>query len=108
MERHEKYIEILEAQIGFHHSALVSLVKQCLNNVPDKRPTAEDLLTRLQGMRVQIEGEFCTSPVKLDLASLRLTKVMSTKDRKIEELLQVQVKKKHRELIPCSEDMGKD
>ena len=38
--------------INSHHPALVGLVKECLNNAPDRRPATDDLLARLQ----RIEG----------------------------------------------------
>ena len=91
MERRKKYIDIFEAQIGVHHSKLVLLVKQCLNNIPEKRLNADELLTQLQEMKVEIEGAYSVNPVKLDLIRVRLAKKMKEKDQRIEELLQIKV-----------------
>ena len=87
LERRETYIELLEAHIGAVRPAvaLVQLVKQCLHNIPEQRPSTEELLTRLQGMRGQVEGEY-GGPIKLDLVRVRLAKEMKEKDRRIEEL----------------------
>lgn len=90
--RREKYMDMLESQIGQHHSSLVTLVKQCLNDNPDIRPKADELLTSLQRMRVEVEGEYCTNPIRLDLTRMRLAKIIKVKDQRIEELIQLQVK----------------
>ena len=55
------------------HPALVELVKQCLHNDPNLRPSSEELLTRLQGVRGEVEGEY-GGPVKLDMVRVRLAK----------------------------------
>ena len=79
------YIELLETHIGSFHPALVELVKQCLHNDPHERPSSEELLTRLQGMRGDVEGEFGgNQPIQLDMVRLRLTK-------EVKELTQQQV-----------------
>ncbi len=73
----------MEGMINAHHPVLVQLVKQCLHNVPRERPSTEALLTRLQGMRVEVEGKY-GSPIKLDMVRLRLAK-------EVKELTQQQV-----------------
>ena len=92
LERRGKYVDSLESQFGSLHPDLVELVKQCLHNVPNLRPRTEQLLTSLQGMRVQVEGEYGSShPIKLDMVRVRLAKVVKEKDSRIEELTQQQV-----------------
>lgn len=54
--RRGKYIEIMESMISQDHPALVQLVKQCLHNAPDKRPKSNELLVRLQRMKVEMDG----------------------------------------------------
>ena len=56
LERRGKYINLLESRSS-SLPALVELVKQCLHNDPKKRPSTEELLTRLQQMRVEEQGE---------------------------------------------------
>ena len=85
------YIELLEALIGSVHPALVELVKLCLDNDPQERPSSEQLLTRLQGVRGEVEGEYGGGAVRVDLARVRLAKEAKEKDRRIEELTQQQV-----------------
>ena len=87
LERRGQYIEILESRINSIHPALVQLVKQCLHNDHNERPSTVELLTRLQGMRIQVEGEY-GGPVKLDMVRVRLAKEVKEKDRRL-ELMQV-------------------
>ena len=61
-------------------------MKQCLNNAPRERPSTEQLLTRLQGMRVEIEREYGTVSIRLDGEKLRLAKEVKAKDHRIREL----------------------
>ena len=71
-----------------HIPDLVQLVKQCLQDLPEERPTAEELLARLQRMKSQVG---CGGQVRLDLARVRLAKELKTKESRIEELTQQQV-----------------
>ena len=91
VQRREQYIETLEAHIGRYHPALVELVKECLHNSPDQRPTTDDLLARLQRMREEVEGGCGGGVVRLDLSKVKLLKEVKIKDRRIEELTQQQV-----------------
>ena len=91
VQRREQYIEILEAHIGRYHPALVELVKECLNNDPDQRPTTDDLLARLQRMREEVEMVCGGGVVRLDLSKIHLFKELKMKDRRIEELTQQQI-----------------
>ena len=43
--------------LGGHHPC-VQLTKQCLHNIPSRRPTAEQLVATLEGMRADIEGPY--------------------------------------------------
>ena len=57
VDRRGNYFERLERKL--QESAgypLVGVVKQCLENVPDERPTAEQLVTTLEGLKGDIEG----------------------------------------------------
>ena len=70
---------------------LVLLVKQCLQDFPDQRPGTDELLATLQRMKVEVEGEYGGSPIKLDMVRVRLAKEVKTKDAQIEEFIQQQV-----------------
>ena len=83
MERRGEYIDLLESRSSL--PTLVQLVKQCLHNDPQQRPSTEELLTRLQGMRVKVEGVYGGGIVKVDLVKVKLAKKLREKDGKIEE-----------------------
>ena len=53
------------------HPTLIQLVKQCLHNVPDQRPSTDELLATLQRMKVEVEGKYGSS---LDMVRMRLAK----------------------------------
>ena len=77
----------MEAEMGRLHPALVQLVKQCLHNDPDQRPSTDVLLTTLQRMRVEVEGEYGGSPLNLDVVvRVKQAKEMKLKERQIQEL----------------------
>jgi DNA-binding protein YbaB len=50
------------------------MVKQCLRNDPHERPKAEELLARLQRMKVEVEGEYGGGVVKVDISRMKLAK----------------------------------
>ena len=70
---------------------LVLLVKQCLQDIPDQRPSTDELLAILQRMKVEVEGEYGGIQIRLDMEKLRLAKEVKIKDTRIEELVQQQV-----------------
>ncbi len=76
------HIVILDSYL---YHPLIELVKQCLQDAPRDRPSTEDLLTRLQGMRAEVEREYGSIPIRLDMVRLRLAKEVKMKDRRIEE-----------------------
>ena len=60
VDRRGTYLECLE-RVLLRESAgypLVGVVKQCLENIPEERPTAEQLVTALEGTKGAIEGGF--------------------------------------------------
>ncbi len=85
VERRGVYIEKL-THISENYPALVELVMQCLHNNPCERPSTEELLTRLQGMRREVEGEYGGGALRLDLARVRLAREVKAKDRMMEEM----------------------
>ena len=59
VERCERHFQLLNKQmIGgqCHPCVHVQLAKDCLHNSPLRRPTAEQLVATLEGMRADIEG----------------------------------------------------
>ena len=80
-------MDMLESHISPFHPALVELVKQCLHNAPQQRPSTEEVLAVLQGLRAEYGG----ISMRLDMEKLRLAKEGKRKDRRLEELTQQQV-----------------
>ena len=58
VDRRGNYFEYLERQLhqGSVGYPLVGVVKQSLENIPEERPTAEQLVRVLEGMKEDIEG----------------------------------------------------
>ena len=54
VDRRGKYFERIER--GSAGYPLVGVVKQCLENIPEERPTAEQLVRVLEGLKEDIEG----------------------------------------------------
>ena len=57
VDRRENYFERLERKL--QESAgypIVGVVKQCLENIPEERPTAEQLVRVLEGLKEDVEG----------------------------------------------------
>ena len=54
VDRREIAFEQLEAE----HHCFEQLIKDCLNNIPARRPTAQQLVTSLTQLRSEIEGPF--------------------------------------------------
>ena len=55
VERRKEYFDLLP--FGTRHP-YVQLTKDCLHNSPSRRPTAEQLVATLEGMRADIEGPY--------------------------------------------------
>ena len=57
VDRRGSYFERLERKLQESPSyPLVGVVKQCLENIPEERPTAEQLARVLEGLKGDIEG----------------------------------------------------
>ena len=66
VERRRDYMLTLHGQLGEQHP-LVQVVHQCLHNIPSRRPSAEELLPRLEDMRAEIEGPYGSHLKKVDV-----------------------------------------
>jgi hypothetical protein len=58
VDRRGTYFENLEIELyrGNAGYPLVGVVKQCLENIPEERPTAEQLVRVLEGLKGDVEG----------------------------------------------------
>lgn len=69
VDRRGSYIERLERQLHRESAGypLVDVVKQCLENIPGERPTAEQLVGILEGLKEVIDGP-CGDLTRMDAA----------------------------------------
>ena len=94
VERRRDYIQPLYEHLGEQH-LLLDLVCQCLHNTPAQRPSAEELLQRLEAVRPQIERTYGRQHLNVEMAKLQvaMTSVLrmreteaGEKDNEIEQL----------------------
>ena len=96
MGRRGQYFEQLEDLLpGRVRRVLVPLIKDCLHNSPPQRPTAEQLVTALEGMKSDMEGCYgdlatidAVRQVKTMKAMKQNSDELSTKDDEIHRLQQ--------------------
>ena len=88
MNRRGDYFDRLERKL--QESAgypLVGVVKQCLENVPEERPTAEQLVTALEGMKGDIEGGYGELAIVDAVRQVRTMKALKSRSEdKVNEL----------------------
>ena len=78
VQRREEYIKLLHQQLGEQHP-LVLPVEECLDNEPSERPSAQELLQRLEGMKAQIKDPY-QHLTKLDAMRMLREKDMENQD----------------------------
>ena len=77
---------ILETQVAQSHPVLLELVRQCLHNAPERRPSSVDILKRLKQVKVQMEGEYGDITKQLDIGKIIILKKLKMKESMIEEM----------------------
>ena len=88
VRRRGNYFEHLEGKLDKWNAGypLVGVVKQCLENISEERPTAEQLVRVLEGLKEDIEGS-CGELTTMDAARLVKTALVLKKSRiKVDEL----------------------
>ena len=58
IQRRSQQMQQLSQQLGGERHPLVQLVMQCLHNDPRQRPSARQVLSRLEGIQAQIEDPY--------------------------------------------------
>ena len=77
VQRRDEYIKLLHKQLGEQHP-LVLLVKQCLDDEPSERPSAQELLQQLEGMKTHIKDPY------QHLTKLDAMRMLKEKDTQVE------------------------
>ena len=94
--RRKAYVDQLEDLLpGGIRAHFVQMIKHCLRNAPSQRPTAERLVTVLEGMKGAVEGpsgELATMDaarqVKTEMAMNKGKDQLAAKDQEIQQLQQ--------------------
>ena len=92
VERRGQYFEQLEDLLPCRiRQVLVLLIKNCLHNVPPRRPTAEQLVTSLEEMKGEVEeayGELATVDA---VRQVRTVKANKDEIQQLHEQLEVRL-----------------
>ena len=84
VERREVYMKKLENQFLESHPILVEMVTNCLHNDPQTRPTAEQLLGRLQPIKKELTLFYGGTLV--NVTHVLHVKELKEKDKRIKDL----------------------
>lgn len=86
MDRRKPYLDKLEHQVGTSYQDIVLLTRDCLDVLPDLRPTSQSLLRRVKSVKAAVEKVQGTSVVKkTDICRVLLTREMTEKEKRIGE-----------------------
>ena len=88
VDRRGKYFEHLEVQLHRQSAGypLVGVVKQCLENIPKERQTAEQLVRVLEGMKKDIEG-LCGEMLTVDtIRQVKMTMTLKKNKDNVDKL----------------------
>ena len=90
VDRRGTYFEQLEGELSKWNAGypLVGVVKQCLENIPEERPTAEQLVRVLEGLKGDFEGS-CGKLATADAARQVMTALALKRKgkEKVDELI---------------------
>ena len=84
-ERRSVYTTRLEKRldlVGGREHHLFGVVRECLANNPERRPTTSDLLSSLEEVGTETEGGL----LQLDIARVKTARSLRAKERRIQEL----------------------
>ncbi|XP_064389611.1 cyclin-dependent kinase-like 2 isoform X8 [Halichondria panicea] len=91
-ERRGPYTALLERSLaGGREHPLFGLVRECLTNTPERRPTTADLLSSLEEVGREMDGGL----FQLDIARVKTARTLRAKEKRI-EVLQREVVEKDR------------
>ena len=88
VERRSVYMEKLEAQLGQSYPGVVQLVRHCLDNTPDQRPSSGEVLSNVTEVKTEIDRVYGGGVLnQLDIGKvLVVVKEMKRMQQKIEEI----------------------
>ena len=77
--RRQPYMTTLETQVAQSHPVLLELVRQCLHNAPERRPSSVEVLDRLQQVKVVVKERNRRTTEQLDIDKDQVIKEMLVK-----------------------------
>ena len=88
VDRRGTYFEHLETELHKKGAGypLVGVVKQCLENIPEERPTAEQLVRVLEGLKGDIEGTCGELTIVDAVRQVKTTMALKKSKEKVDEL----------------------
>ena len=88
VDRRGTYFEHLERVLHRSSSGypLVGVVKQCLENIPEERPTAEQLVRVLEGLKGDIEGTCGELTIVDAVRQVKTAMALKKSKEKVDEL----------------------
>ena len=82
-ERRGPYTALLEKSLaGGPEHPLFGLVRECLANTPERRPTTAELLSSLEEVGMEMDGGL----LQLDIARVKTARTLRAKEKRIEVL----------------------
>ena len=88
VRRRGNYFDCLERELhrGSAGYPLVGVVKQCLENIPEERPTAEELVRVLEGLKRDIEGTCGELTIVDAVRQVKTAMALKKSKEKVDEL----------------------
>ena len=87
VERRSVYMEKLEVQLGQSYPGVVQLVRLCLDNAPDQRPSSGEVLSNVRGVKKEVDRVYGGGVLKqLDIGKVLVAKEIKRMQHRIEEL----------------------
>ena len=88
VDRRGTYFEHLETELHKRGAGypLVGVVKQCLENIPEERPTAEQLVRVLEGLKGDTEGTCGELTIVDAVRQVKTTMALKKSKEKVDEL----------------------
>ena len=87
VERRSVYMEKLKAQLGQYYPEVVQLVRHCLDNAPDQRPSSGEVLSNVSEVKMEVDRAYGGGVMnQLDIGKVLVAKEMKRMQQKIEEI----------------------